>query len=393
MSISTAFIRCVVYSSLSFICIFGAWVVHRSAQDANWLSRQYYPIEALLSTGNENCYGPQLALTRNIVNTARQQGSLSSQVVYQAPNGIISACASAAYHQPPNQEKHYRYASLTKLFTAQAVLNAMEQNDLSLHTPLSHFVTQITKAEDKRWAQVTIEQLLSHRAGLDRLRSPDPMTLHAVAPWCPNNLDRLPKISLDFDPGSEHGYSNLSYCLLGVVLEKLTKNSYRNEIKQQFDLQRYGINFIDGPYLNNEVSYDFRHTGFYSENYYRYLDFNALSSSAGLSGTANALVSWLADQRKKGQLTVTETVLSENCDFTIKRNCYNFSLFTYNKKQKKLIVQVQQGYLFGSPSTLLLDDQGGILLWLGNGAAPKGSASDNMLDAMYDQLAALYKNQ
>ncbi|MEY1662599.1 serine hydrolase domain-containing protein [Isoalcanivorax beigongshangi] len=285
----------------------------------------------------------------------------------------------------------YRYASLTKMLTAQAVLDAMEQASLPLETPLSHFITAVNGAKDRRWSQVTVERLLTHSAGFDRLHSPDPMTLHAVTPWCPGNLDRLKAVMLDFDPGSGYGYSNLTYCLLGVVLESLSGKSYRAVMQDHFDLAAYGIQFVDGPYLHDEVQYDFRHAGFYTDDYYRYLDFSALSSSAGLSGSALGLARLLADLSSKKRLALAREFPSGSCDPAAKMSCYGNAMFFYQKPDSALSVWVQQGYVFGTSALALLDDRGGLLIWLGNGAPARGSGADIMLDDIYARLAELYE--
>lgn len=383
--------RFVFYSLL--LCLLGlsGWVVHHSAADATWISRQLYPLEALLASTNVQCEGPQQQMLKNALVTARQQGSLRSQVAYLSPQGDLSLCASAPWQKSADDSARYRYASLTKIFTAQAVLNFMAQQQLPLNTTLGHFIAEVEQAEDKNWQQVTIEQLLTHSAGLDRLRSYDPMTRHAVTPWCPNDLSQLQHVKLDFEPGSNYGYSNLTYCLLGVVLEKLSGQPFEQALEATLQVQDFGMRFIDGPYLADEVQYDFRHAGFYSDNYYRYLDFPALASSAGLSGTAKGLMQWLATQQQAGQLTVSQRVWPDNCDISQKRACYGYALFPYRKQGSDLLVQVQQGYVFGASSSLIFDEHGGVFVWLGNGSAPKGSASDNMLDAMYELLAAHYE--
>ena len=267
----------------------------------------------------------------------------------------------------------------------------MAEQALPLDTPLSQFVPEANSTQDSRWAEVTIEQFLTHSAGLDRLRSYDPMTRHAVTPWCPGDMEQLERFTLDFDPGTDYGYSNLTYCLLGLVLEQLTDLPFTEALENTLGISNFDMQFIVGPYLPDEVQYDFRHTGFYSENYYEYMDFPALASSAGLSGTALGLIEWIAAQRQNNTLTVTEHVWPQECDLSKKRACYGYALFPYRKQGSDLLVQVQQGYVFGASSLLIFDEHGGVLVWLGNGSAPKGSASDNMLDAMYELLAAHYE--
>src|SRR5690554_3613855 len=167
-------IRVCFYSILVIACSFGLWIVHHSAQDSTWISRQLYPLESLLAFNNELCQGSEEKLLKQVLQAGREQGSLASQVAYLSPNGEMSACASAPRGETPNLNTRYRYASLTKLFTAQTVLTLMAEQALPLNTPLSQFVPEANIAQDSRWAEVTIKQLLTHSAGLDRLRSYDP---------------------------------------------------------------------------------------------------------------------------------------------------------------------------------------------------------------------------
>lgn len=382
--------RALVYFLLLLVCAVTAWFVHHSSQDATWLSRQFYPVEAAISYGNYQCEGSEQQLLLSVLKAGKEQGSLRSNAAYLSPQGDITLCASAPRREQPKLSARYRYASLTKLLTAEALLRSAQNNQLDLDTRLSAFVTQANEAQDTRWTKVTVRQLLMHQAGLDRLKSYDPMTRHGVKAWCPNDLEQLKYFSLDFNPSEGFGYSNLSYCLLGVVLEKLHGTPYIEAITELLALDQFDMQFVEGPYLDDEVQYDFRHTGFYSEDYYRYLDFPALASSAGLSGTAQSLMQWIAEQRKTGGLLVLQDVWPEHCDISKKRACYGYAVFPYRQQGENLFVQVQQGYVFGASSSLVFDEFGGVLLWLGNGTAPKGNASDNMLDVMYQLLLRHY---
>src|SRR5690554_3552792 len=164
-------IRIFFYGTLITVCSLVIWIIHHSAQDATWSSRQLYPLESLLAYNNQQCQGPHQKLLKQILQAGRKQGSLASQVAYLSPNGEMSVCASAPRGETPNLNARYRYASLTKLFTAQAVLTLMAEQAQPLDMPLSQFVPEANSAQDSRWAEVTIEQLLTHSAGLDRLRS------------------------------------------------------------------------------------------------------------------------------------------------------------------------------------------------------------------------------
>src|SRR5690606_17638423 len=108
-------------------------------------------------------------------------------------------------------------------------------------------------------------------------------------PWCPYSVEKLSELKLHFSSGENQVYANLSYCLLGVIAERIAGAPYRELVEQRYALSQLGIVFLDGPMLADEVLPDFRNDSFYTETYHKVYDFYAISSSAGLSGSASAL--------------------------------------------------------------------------------------------------------
>ena len=95
----------------------------------------------------------------------------------------------------------FRLASVTKTFTAVAVLQLVEGGKLKLDDPLSKYVADFPNAD-----KIRISHLLSHTAGV-----PD------FIPY-----DEVKKRPLEFEPGSRINYSNNGYYLLGRVIEKVS---------------------------------------------------------------------------------------------------------------------------------------------------------------------------
>jgi len=175
-----------------------------------------------------------------------------------------------------------------------------------------------------------------------------------------------------------------------MVLERISEQPFRELIQREYGLQSRNIRFIDGPYLADEVSYDFRNSNFYGDNYWRYFDFQALSSSAGLSGSASAFASLWATLRDERGFPIEHAAAEEICDPDRLRGCYGYGVFSYRKPSSELTLQVQPGFLYGSPSALLLDNHGGVTVWIGNGMRLKGSSTDPMIKFLYRELNAYY---
>ena len=118
---------------------------------------------------------------------------------------------------------NFNIASLTKQFTAMAVLQLEEQHKLSLTDKLSRFFPDMNKAIAD---SITIQQLLTHSSGIkDHYNYINTKALkHA------HNIDVYNAIknvdSLYFAPGTQFKYSNTGYCLLALLIEKLSGLSY-----------------------------------------------------------------------------------------------------------------------------------------------------------------------
>jgi CubicO group peptidase (beta-lactamase class C family) len=113
----------------------------------------------------------------------------------------------------------YSIGSISKQFTASAILMLAEQGKLSLDDPVARFVPDLTRAKE-----ITIRQILSHTAGYQDYWPQDyvpPFMLQAISP--DGLLDRWARKPLDFDPGTQWQYSNTGYVVAGLIIERVSK--------------------------------------------------------------------------------------------------------------------------------------------------------------------------
>jgi D-alanyl-D-alanine carboxypeptidase len=117
---------------------------------------------------------------------------------------------------PATPEMRYSIGSISKQFTATAILLLQEQGKLSLDDKVAKFIPNLTRANE-----VTIRQLLSHTSGYQDYWPQDyvmPMMLKPVT--AQKILDGWARIPLDFEPGTKWQYSNTNYVIAGVIVEK-----------------------------------------------------------------------------------------------------------------------------------------------------------------------------
>ncbi|MDE0877638.1 MAG: serine hydrolase [Sphingomonas bacterium] len=112
----------------------------------------------------------------------------------------------------------YQIASISKQFTAAAILLLEDRGKLSLDDHVSKYIPGITDGD-----RVTIRQLLSHTSGLQDYWPQDYSFKAMATPVTPQQIvDRWAKKPLDFAPGTQWQYSNTGYVVAGMIVEKVS---------------------------------------------------------------------------------------------------------------------------------------------------------------------------
>lgn len=130
-------------------------------------------------------------------------------------------CAKLDSKMPANTDMRYRIGSISKQFTATAVLILQQQGKLSLNDPVGKYLPGLTRANE-----VTIRELLSHTSGYQDYWPQDyvfPAMLKGINPQ--HIVDVWGHRPLDFDPGTKWQYSNTNYVIAGMIIQKVTGGS------------------------------------------------------------------------------------------------------------------------------------------------------------------------
>lgn len=122
----------------------------------------------------------------------------------------------------------FRLGSITKQFTAAAVLMLVEEGKVELDAPVSAYLPDY----DGPAAGVTIHQLLTHTAGLPNYTSsPEYAARMREDQETGDMVERFRKLPLEFEPGTRWSYSNSGYYLLGIVLETVSGTRYEDFVE------------------------------------------------------------------------------------------------------------------------------------------------------------------
>ena len=131
---------------------------------------------------------------------------------------------------PASPEQRYRIGSLTKQFTAAAILRLQEQGLVDVSSPLSAYLPDYPNAD-----RITVHQLLTHTSGIpDYERLPVYMATIDQPVTTQELLDRFAELPLQFRPGERFAYSSSNYMVLTRIIEVVSGKSYGAFLHDEF---------------------------------------------------------------------------------------------------------------------------------------------------------------
>ncbi len=181
--------------------------------------------------------------------------------------------ASHETHQSVDAETAYNWASITKTFTAIAILQLRDRGKLSLDDPAVRYVPELREVHDEYGAidSITIRHLLTHSAGFRNPTWPWDCDDGDHCDWQPFEPTKwsqvaamLPYTHIAFASGSRWSYSNLGYVFLGQIIERLSGDDFEVYIDKNI-LKPLGMTasyFDRAPYfLEGHVSASYLRAG------------------------------------------------------------------------------------------------------------------------------------
>lgn len=309
-------------------------------------------------------------------------------VVFQKGYGL----ADREWGVPNTPEAKYRLASLTKQFTAMAILQLVDRGKLKLDEKLSDALPYYRKDTG---AKVTIHQLLNHTSGIPNyLDAPgffekEAHTPHEVRQF----VQEFCSGDLEFEPGAKMRYSNSGYYILGAIIEQAMGKGYEQALQEQI-WQPLGMRAtgLDRP----EVIVEKRVAG-YDRTLGRYA--NAPTLNASVTYAAGGLYSTVGDLYLWDRALYTDRLVSPE----LKKKMFTPGLENYGYGWGVRPIPIGPGdtnrtvasHAGGRPgcSTLIrrvLEDQLLVVLLDNAGARHESltELSDGLFDVLYGRLPA-----
>ncbi len=164
--------------------------------------------------------------------------------------------ADVEHHRSITPETKFRIGSITKQFTASAILKLQEQGKLNVEDKLSKYYPDYP-----RGSEVALRHLLTHTSGIhsytDKPGFMDSVTKPITADALVKSFENDP---FDFNPGKKWSYCNSGFFLLGCIVEKVSGQSYeaflRKSIFEPLGMTNTGVHHSDLALTNVALGYD-----------------------------------------------------------------------------------------------------------------------------------------
>jgi D-alanyl-D-alanine carboxypeptidase len=131
---------------------------------------------------------------------------------------------------PNTLKTRFRIGSMNKMFTATSILQLAQAGKLGLDDPIGRYLPDYPNKDVA--TKVTIRQLLTHTGGTGDIFGPDfeahRLELRTLTDYIKLYGNRNPQ----FEPGSRWEYSNYGFILLGAVIEKVSRQSYYDYVRE-----------------------------------------------------------------------------------------------------------------------------------------------------------------
>ncbi len=188
-------------------------------------------------------------------------------------------------HVPNTPQTEFRIGSLTKQFTAMAILLLQERGKLHVQDHICLYVPHCPAA----WQPITIHHLLTHTSGIPNYT--DFSGIDFTQPVSPEQLiAHFIDKPLAFQPGTQYSYSNSGYVVLGYIIERVTGEPYalflQHTIFTPLQMRNTGYDQNHPPLPEHATGYQDRQLTA------QYTDMSWPFAAGGLYSTVDDLYRW-----------------------------------------------------------------------------------------------------
>ncbi len=228
-------------------------------------------------------------LDKKLTNLAAQGLFTGSVLIGRQGSVLLSkgyGLADREKNIPNTSQTRFRIGSLTKQFTAMAILILESQGKLKVTDPICNYLSECPDA----WKAITIQHLLTHTSGIPNYTVLPGYLEARSTPATPEQMiDRFRNLPLDFQPGESLRYSNSGYTLLGSIIERVSGKSYEDFLQEAIFLP---LKLSNTGYDHNSDTLAVGYADGYSVLPAHYIDMSIPYAAGALYSTVEDLYAW-----------------------------------------------------------------------------------------------------
>jgi len=170
-----------------------------------------------------------------------EQGVVGASLAFVRGDRIlameVAGDADRATGRAVDERTIYHWASITKTFTAIALMQLRDRGLVSLDDPITDYVPELRAAHNPYGSMdsITIRQVMSHSAGFRNSTWPwggsEPWHPHEPTEWS-QLVAMMPYTGIEFEPGSRYSYSNPGIIFIGRVIEVVSGEPYETYVEK-----------------------------------------------------------------------------------------------------------------------------------------------------------------
>jgi len=287
------------YARLTFLMLHGVTIMGLTAVYS--YPRPIDPVDTKQVFEREDAYINEETATRHFRGTVLV--GIDGKIVFEKAYGP----ADEEWDVPNTPKTKFRIASLTKQFTATCILLLQERGLLHVQDRVSKYLTDVPAA----WKEITVQQLLTHTSGVPNpdYASKQSANIQRMGATPREAIAQVANQPLDFSPGTNWGYSNTGYILLGILIEKLSGQTYADFLENNIF---HPLGMADSGYDRAAEILKARASGYDINNGHvtnaDFIDMSGPFSAGGLYSTVEDMFRWNEALSHSGKLLSADSL-------------------------------------------------------------------------------------
>lgn len=215
--------------------------------------------------------------------------SVLSPYISHYPINAYYGYTSKLSTQPINEFSIFQIGSITKTFTALAILKLIKEHKIKLTDTVDKFLPQY-----KLWNNITIIQLLNQTSGIYDYSDSFLWWFRLLIfsnNWSPNELLKISYGKSYFKPGKSWHYSNINYVILGLIIEKISQKKLDEYFRQNL-LKNLNNTFYRPNNPNDEIKNKLVHGYYNNKSDMTNINGSWLQAGGAMLSNANDVSIW-----------------------------------------------------------------------------------------------------